>query len=137
MKPFSGGQMLDASISPFGTALTPYQCIKYALDKPGVLTVLPGASDEAEVKALLEYYDKTDEELDYSVIGTAKNTKLHKDGALKFTFAPFPFTVGTEVTNAGGTMKLYHVSDRLEGALRAREQEAYLNALGKAMAELL
>ena len=77
MKPFSGGQMLDASISPFGIALTQYQCIRYALDKPGVLTVLPGASGEAEVKALLEYYDKTDEELDYSVIGTAKNTKLH------------------------------------------------------------
>ena len=40
MKPFSGGQLLDASRSPFGRALTPYQCIRYALDKPGVLTVL-------------------------------------------------------------------------------------------------
>jgi len=70
MKPFSGGQLLDASLSPFGKALTPYQCIRYALDKPGVLTVLPGASDFAEVEALLEYYNKSEEELDYSVIGT-------------------------------------------------------------------
>ena len=70
MKPFSGGQLLDASLSPFGKALTPYQCIRYALDKPGVLTVLPGASDSAEVEALLEYYNKSEEELDYSVIGT-------------------------------------------------------------------
>ena len=70
MKPFSGGQLLDASLSPFEKALTPYQCIRYALDKPGVLTVLPGASDSAEVEALLEYYNKSEEELDYSVIGT-------------------------------------------------------------------
>ncbi len=70
MKPFSGGQMLDASLSPFGKALTPYQCIRYALDKPGVLTVLPGAANTAEVESLLEYYNKSEEELDYSVIGT-------------------------------------------------------------------
>ena len=70
MKPFSGGQLLDAKRSPFGQALTPFQCIKYSLDKPGVLTVLPGAQSVAEVDELLSYYDKTDEELDYSVIGS-------------------------------------------------------------------
>ena len=42
MKPYSGGQLLDAGTSPFGHALTACQCIQYALDKPGVLTVLPG-----------------------------------------------------------------------------------------------
>ena len=42
MKAFSGGQLLDAKTSPFGRALTEYQCIQYALDKPGVLTILPG-----------------------------------------------------------------------------------------------
>ena len=40
MKAFSGGQLLDAKTSPFGRALTEYQCIQYALDKPGALTVL-------------------------------------------------------------------------------------------------
>ena len=49
MKPFSGGQLLDERRSPFGQALTPFQCIKYALDKLGVLTVLPGAQSVAEV----------------------------------------------------------------------------------------
>ena len=68
MKPFSGGQLLDAAVSPFGRALTPYQCIRYALDKPGVLTVLPGASNTEEVEALLAYYDQPQSALDYSVI---------------------------------------------------------------------
>ena len=66
MKPFSGGQLFDASASPLGVALTPYQCIRYALDKPGVLTVLPGVSNTDDVLSLLEYFRKTDEELDYS-----------------------------------------------------------------------
>ena len=69
MKPFSGGQLLDAAQSPFKQALTAYQCIRYALDKPGILTVLPGAQSVAEVKELLAYYDQPEEAMDYSVIG--------------------------------------------------------------------
>ena len=57
MKPFSGGQLLDAKTSPFQVALTEYQCIRYALDKPGVLTVLPGARNTKDVKRLWKYYD--------------------------------------------------------------------------------
>ena len=68
MKPFSGGQLLDAAQSPFGKALTQYQCIRYCLDKPGVLTVLPGAQSTKEVEMLLAYCDQSDEETDYSVI---------------------------------------------------------------------
>lgn len=70
MKPFSGGQLLDAKTSPFGTALTKCQCIRYALDKPGVLTVLPGVRHKQDVLELLKYYEQTEKELDYSIIGT-------------------------------------------------------------------
>ena len=70
MKPFSGGQLLDASVSPFGAALSEYQCLKYALDKPGVLTTLPGAQSVAEVERLLAFYEQSEEALDYSVVGT-------------------------------------------------------------------
>ena len=70
MKPFSGGQLLDAKQSPFGKALTQYQCIRYCLDKPGILTVLPGAQSVQEVKTLLAYYDQSEEATDYSVISS-------------------------------------------------------------------
>ncbi len=70
MKPFSGGQLLDERLSPFKKALTIYQCLKYILDKPGVLVALPGARSVAEVDQLLDYYNRTDEELDYSVMGS-------------------------------------------------------------------
>ena len=70
MKPFSGGQLLNAKTSPFGKTLTQYQCIRYALDKPGVLTVLPGAQSVEEIEFLLKYYEQPEEALDYSVIGS-------------------------------------------------------------------
>lgn len=70
MKAFSGGQLLNEKTSPFGRALTEYQCIRYALDKPGVLTVLPGVRDKKDLKRVLGYFSASEEEKDYSVIGT-------------------------------------------------------------------
>ena len=70
MKPFSGGQLLDAKTSPFKKALTKYQCIQYALDKPGVLTVLPGIKNADDVRDLLGFFDAAPEEKDYGILGT-------------------------------------------------------------------
>ena len=69
MKAFAGGQLLDAQESPFKRALTSYQCIQYALDKPGVLTVLPGVRGKADLDDLLASVGSTPEERDYSIIG--------------------------------------------------------------------
>lgn len=68
MKAFCGGQLLNDKTSPFGKALTEYQCIKYALDKPGVLTVLPGVRNTKDLSRLLSYFKASDAEKDYSVI---------------------------------------------------------------------
>ncbi len=68
MKPFSGGQLLDASRSPFGKALSIYQCLKYALDRPGVLVALAGAQSVAEIESLLKYYEQPEDALDYSLV---------------------------------------------------------------------
>lgn len=70
MKAFSGGQLLDAKTSPFGKALTEYQCMQYALDRPGVLTVLPGVRNREDLKRILGYLNATEEEKDYSVLGS-------------------------------------------------------------------
>lgn len=69
MKPFSGGQLLDAKTSPFKKALTKYQCMQYALDKPGVLTVLPGIRHTEDVQELLGFLNATPEERDYGILG--------------------------------------------------------------------
>ncbi|MBQ3621065.1 MAG: aldo/keto reductase [Methanosarcinaceae archaeon] len=68
MKPFYAGKLLKADESPFGKALTVAQCLQYALDRPAVLTVVPGISNEAELDEFLSFTEISPEEKDYSVI---------------------------------------------------------------------
>ena len=70
MKAFSGGQLLNAKTSPFKRALTEFQCIQYALNKPAVLTVLPGIRGMADLERILGFCEAPEEERDYSVIGS-------------------------------------------------------------------
>ena len=70
MKPFFAGRLLSADQSPFGTALTHSQCLQYAIDRPGVLVAVPGVQTMAHLDQLLKFLTATDEEKDYSVIGS-------------------------------------------------------------------
>ncbi len=70
MKPFCGGQLLDAAKSAFGVALTKNQCIQYVLDKPGVVCAVPGFGSEQELLEVLQYVHAAEEERDYSVLGS-------------------------------------------------------------------
>lgn len=69
MKPFHGGKLLQAATSPFHAALTRYQCLQYALDRPGVLTVLPGVRGMQDLHDLLGFAEAAAEEKDYAGIG--------------------------------------------------------------------
>lgn len=71
MKPFAGGQLLDARRSPLGVGLSHAQCFQYALDKPGVVCVLPGVGNVDDVKTALTYFDTAEDERDYAEIGSA------------------------------------------------------------------
>ena len=76
MKPFCGGQLLSAKASPFPFALTPAQLLQYALDQPGVITVLPGVRDRKELRDVLSYLEASPQERDYAVLGTAAPTEI-------------------------------------------------------------
>lgn len=69
MKPFHGGQLLSDKTSPFKRALTRNQCIQYCLDRPAVLTVVPGVRDLADLYELLKYPSSSSSDRDYSSIG--------------------------------------------------------------------
>lgn len=66
MKAFGGGDLLDASLSPAGKALTADQCIHYALTRPGVATVLAGAHSVEQLEISVAYEDASDGEKDYA-----------------------------------------------------------------------
>ncbi len=70
MKPFFAGQLLRSDQSPFGVALSHYQCLQYAIDRPGVLTAVPGVQTMAHLDTLLGFASAAQEQKDYSVIGS-------------------------------------------------------------------
>ncbi len=72
MKGFEGGRLLREQDSPFGVALTPVQCLHYALTRPAVASVLVGFSDPSQVDEAVAYETATPDELDYaSVLSSA------------------------------------------------------------------
>lgn len=71
MKGLGAGALLDAGASPFGVALTPIQCIHYALTRPAVASILVGCRTPQEVYAAVAYETATERERDYSVLLSA------------------------------------------------------------------
>lgn len=67
MKAFGGGDLLDASLSPAGKALTANQCLHYALTRPAVATVLAGAHTLEQLETSLAYEEASEEEKDYAL----------------------------------------------------------------------
>ena len=55
MKGYASGRLFDENDSPFGVALTPVQCIHYALEQKGVSSIFVGVSNVPELDAALEY----------------------------------------------------------------------------------
>ena len=68
MKGFGGGRLFDASLSPFGVALTAKQCIHYALTRPAVASVIAGFQTEEQVREAVAYCDSTEAERDYATV---------------------------------------------------------------------
>lgn len=113
MKAFAGGQLLDARTSPFGQALTEYQCIQYALDKPGVLTVLPGVRDRADLERVLGFLRAGEAERDYSVISSL--TPRDAEGTCVYCNHCQPCPAGLDV----GLINKYYDLARAGDALAA------------------
>lgn len=95
MKPFHGGQLLDEKTSPFGKAMTKNQCIQYALDRPGVLSVVPGVRNADDLLELLEYLSSDDSEKDYS--GIAEFTPESAEGNCVYCNHCRPCPVGIDI----------------------------------------
>ena len=66
MKAFAGGDILDEKLSPAGAALTPVQCISYALSRPAVATVCSGARSTEQLAKSIAYCEAGEDERSYA-----------------------------------------------------------------------
>lgn len=117
MKAFSGGQLLDAKTSPFAMALTEFQCIQYALDKPGVLTVLPGVRSREDLRRVMGFLNASSEERDYSILGSV--TPKDAAGVCVYCNHCKPCPVGLDV----GLINKYYDLTRTGDALARSHYE--------------
>lgn len=67
MKAFAGGVLLDVKKSPFKVALTPIQCLHYALTRPAVSAVMAGCFSPEQVREAVRYCDCAEQEKDYAI----------------------------------------------------------------------
>lgn len=68
MKGYAGGRLFSAETSPFKTALTPVQCLHYALTRPAVASVLAGYDTPEHVDQAVAYETASEEEKDYATV---------------------------------------------------------------------
>ena len=68
MKAYAGGRLFDARTSPFGAALTPVQCLHYALTRPAVASVMVGCDTPAHVYAAAAYETASESDKDYASV---------------------------------------------------------------------
>ena len=68
MKGYAGGRLFDEKTSPFGVALTPVQCLHYALTRPAVASVMAGFSEPQHVLDAVRYETAEEAEKDYASV---------------------------------------------------------------------
>ncbi len=101
MKAYAGGRLFDASLSPFGVALTPVQCLHYALTCPAVASVMVGVDYPEHVRAAVAYETATDEEKDYAAVLATAPRHAHPQGQCTYCghCAPCPRGIDIAMVN--------------------------------------
>ena len=127
MKGYAGGRLFSAQTSPFGVALTPVQCLHYALTRPAVASVLAGFDTPEHVKEAASYETATEEEKDYaSVLANAPHHAYSGQCTYCGHCAPCPAGIDIAMVN-----KLYDLAvmqQDVPATLRAHYEGLSANA---------
>lgn len=101
MKGYAGGRLFDAKTSPFGVALTPVQCLHYALTRPAVAAVMVGFDTTEHVLAAVSYETADEAAKDYASV--LANAPKHSYGNGQCTYcghcAPCPKGIDIAMVN--------------------------------------
>ena len=128
MKGYAGGRLFSPQTSPFGVALTPVQCIHYALTRPGVASILVGYDTPEHVKEAVAYETATEEEKDYaSVLANAPRHAYRGQCTYCGHCAPCP--AGIDIAMVNKLYDLAMMQKEVPASLRAHYEE--LSANGK------
>lgn len=127
MKGYAGGRLFSEKTSPFGVALTPVQCLHYALTRPAVASVMVGYDTPEHVKAAVAYETATEEEKNYAgVLAGAPRHAYSGQCTYCGHCAPCPQKIDIAMVN-----KLYDLAvmqKEVPATVRAHYEELSANA---------
>ena len=127
MKGYAGGRLFDAKTSPFGVALTPVQCIHYALTRPAVSSIMVGFDTNKQVNEAVSYETASLEEKDYaSVLASAPKYAYYGQCTYCGHCAPCPMNIDIAMVN-----KLYDLAvmqTEVPESIKAHHNELSANA---------
>lgn len=127
MKGYAGGRLFSEQTSPFGVALTPVQCLHYALTRPAVASVMVGFDTTKHVDSAVAYETAGEEEKDYaSVLAHAPRHAYSGQCTYCGHCAPCPAKIDIAMVN-----KLYDLAtmqEEVPATLRAHYEGLSANA---------
>ena len=129
MKGYAGGRLLNASTSPFGAALTPVQCIHYALTRPAVASVLTGFDSTAHVDAAVAYESASEDEKDYATV-LAGAPKHAYSGQCTYCGHCAPCPKGIDIAMVNKLYDLATMQSKVPATVRAHYESLSANGKG-------
>lgn len=128
MKGYAGGRLFHAKTSPFGVALTPVQCLHYALTRPAVASVMVGFDNPQHVAEAVAYETAPKQDKDYASVLAAAPEHAFATGQCTYCghCAPCPSKIDIAMVN-----KLYDLAvmqEEIPGTVRAHYGELLANA---------
>lgn len=118
MKGYAGGRLFSAEASPFGTAMTPVQCIHYALTRPAAASIMAGFEKPAHVDDAVAYETASDAEKDYaSVLAVAPKHAYY--GQCTYCGHCAPCTAGIDIAAVNKFYDLAAMQDEVPASVRA------------------
>ena len=128
MKGYAGGRLFHAETSPFGIALTPVQCIHYALTRPAVAAIMAGFDNPQHVYEAVAYETATREEKDYaSVLATAPKHAF-STGQCTYCGHCAPCPAGIDIAMVNKLYDLACMQDEIPGTVREHYRQLRADA---------
>lgn len=128
MKGYAGGRLFHAQTSPFGVALTPVQCIHYALTRPAVAAVMAGFDNPQHVYEAVAYETASDEEKDYASVLASAPRHAFSTGQCTYCGHCAPCPAGIDIAMVNKLYDLTLMQDEIPGTVRAHYRQLNANA---------
>ncbi len=128
MKCYCGGRLLSAEHSQLKVALTPMQCLHYALTKPAVSSVMVGVDTPEHIEEAARYSDAGMDEKDYATVLASAPMRAYTPGQCTYCghCAPCPMGIDIAMVN-----KLYDLAaTQPEAPATLKAHYAQLSAKG-------